>query len=156
MSQVDVLAELPARHPDRPRLLGVLGRQLAGLVERQHRTGLWRVVLDHPDAYLETSGSAMIGYGLAQAARLVSGSDARRFREAARRAWDGLATYVRRRDGTVALMGAQAPSGGGDWERHKTAAVGEQPYATGPFLMLGASFVNATTPATTPAQEERP
>jgi unsaturated rhamnogalacturonyl hydrolase len=45
-------------------------RLTEALVKRQNASGLWSTVLDHPDYYEETSGSAGIAYGLYKAARM--------------------------------------------------------------------------------------
>jgi unsaturated rhamnogalacturonyl hydrolase len=44
-------------------------RQAAGLRALQDSSGLWHTVVTRPDFYLETSGTALIGYGLAEGTR---------------------------------------------------------------------------------------
>lgn len=59
---VDTLAELPATHPDRDFLLGILEETMAALLEYQDRSGFWRQRIDDSTAPLETSGTLMFVY----------------------------------------------------------------------------------------------
>ncbi|WP_245809752.1 MULTISPECIES: glycoside hydrolase family 88/105 protein [Cohnella] len=72
---VAVSAELKTRY----------GRLMEGLVRFQREDGLWSTVMDRPDFYRETSGSAGIGYGLWKAmdAGLIEAND--RYRTSAER-----------------------------------------------------------------------
>ena len=55
---------------DRDFLYGLLGRQIAALLELQTASGAWRTLLDDPTSYEEISATAGFGYGLLKAARL--------------------------------------------------------------------------------------
>jgi unsaturated rhamnogalacturonyl hydrolase len=74
MAVVDVLEILPANHPRRGALLGVLQRLSRAVVAVQDReTGVWWQVLDaakRDKNYRESSASAMFVYALAKAVRL--------------------------------------------------------------------------------------
>lgn len=61
---VELLDQLPADHPARPEIQAILRRQAEGLLTLQDPSGLWHTVVDQPDFYLETSGTAAIGYAL--------------------------------------------------------------------------------------------
>ena len=71
MAMVDVLDDLPADHPARPKILEILNRLGAGLARWQDtKTGLWWQVVDQGNRegnYLEASGSSMFVYALAKA-----------------------------------------------------------------------------------------
>ena len=68
MALVDLLVDLPATHPQRPRMLEVLGAVAAGIAKTQDpATGLWFQVVDQgsrSDDWLESSGSGMFVYAL--------------------------------------------------------------------------------------------
>jgi len=67
MAQVELLNNLPANHPQRNQLIQLLTRQLVGMARYQDQGGLWHQVMDRPDSYLETSGTAMFVYAVARA-----------------------------------------------------------------------------------------
>lgn len=67
VSTVEVLSALPEDHPDRPRLLDILRRHIAGVKAVQPASGVWRQVLDHPELWEETSCTAMFAYSIARA-----------------------------------------------------------------------------------------
>lgn len=89
----EILSELPARHADRPAILAGYRRMMAALLANQSEDGMWRQLIDRPDAWKETSGTAMFGFAMALGARkgLLPG---RAYARAARRAWDALVAYV--------------------------------------------------------------
>lgn len=64
LGDVAVLSAMPATHPSRATLLNIMRKQAAGLAPLQNSSGLWPNIVTRPEFYLETSGSALIGYGL--------------------------------------------------------------------------------------------
>jgi rhamnogalacturonyl hydrolase YesR len=58
------LTLLPTDHPGRDELLAAHQRHLVALVKHQTADGLWRQVIDVPDAYEEFSATAMIGFAI--------------------------------------------------------------------------------------------
>ena len=67
VAQVELLKNLPATHPARKELIGYLLRQLIGISRFQDHSGLWHQIIDKPDSYLESSGTAMFIYAIAAA-----------------------------------------------------------------------------------------
>jgi len=63
------LAELPENHAGHTLALTSYRSLMAALLPLQNRDGLWRNVVDHPGAYPELSGTAMIGFALARGLR---------------------------------------------------------------------------------------
>jgi len=67
----DLLDVCPPGHPERPHLERILRAHAAGLLAARPASGLWDTVIDgRGPMYAETSGSALIAYGLAKGARL--------------------------------------------------------------------------------------
>lgn len=60
----ELLRDLPAEHPDRERILAGVMRMMATLKEVQADSGLWRQLLDKPESWPETSGSAMFTFAM--------------------------------------------------------------------------------------------
>jgi unsaturated rhamnogalacturonyl hydrolase len=107
LADVEVLKALPAAHPARAQIMEAMRRQATGLRPLQDSGGLWHTVVTRPDFYLETSGTALIGYGLLQgvhAGWLTDAGDARAAHAALGGVWKAVAA-----DGTV--NGVSAPTG---------------------------------------------
>lgn len=69
VTTVEVLSAMPESHPDRPALIDILKKHVAGVKKLQKPSGLWPQVLDHPELWDETSCSAMFAYGIARGVR---------------------------------------------------------------------------------------
>jgi hypothetical protein len=89
----EILSELPADHPAHAEIVAGFRRMMAGLLRYQAEDGMWRQLIDHPDAWKETSGTAMFGYAMAVGVRRGILADPV-YADANRRAWTALTTYV--------------------------------------------------------------
>jgi hypothetical protein len=89
----EILSELPPDHPDYPAIVAGYRRMMAALLANQAGDGMWRQLIDHPQAWKETSGTAMFGYAMAVGVRRGILTDPA-YGVAVRRAWAGLAGYV--------------------------------------------------------------
>ncbi len=83
------LSEMPRDAPDRAHVLKSYRELMAALLPLQNHDGLWRNVVDHPGAFAEYSGTAMIGFALRR------GLDrgwirGRAWRQAVERAWQAV------------------------------------------------------------------
>jgi rhamnogalacturonyl hydrolase YesR len=89
----EILSDLPKAHRDYPVIATAYRKMMAGLLRYQADDGMWRQLIDYPDAWKETSGTAMFGYAMALGVhnRLL---DSRTYGPAYRKAWTALATYV--------------------------------------------------------------
>lgn len=59
----ELLTELPVEHPRRPAVLAGYLRMMEALLATQDaESGLWRQLIDQPDSWVETSGSAMFTF----------------------------------------------------------------------------------------------
>jgi unsaturated rhamnogalacturonyl hydrolase len=64
-----ILGALPAGHPEAGAIVGALGRLAGGLGRHQRPDGQWGTVLNDPGrSYPETSGTALVAYGLGRGA----------------------------------------------------------------------------------------
>lgn len=66
----NALQDLPEDHPKRQHLMDCYLKMMAGLEPFQTPNGLWRQLIDYPDAWEETSGSAMFTYAMVTCIRL--------------------------------------------------------------------------------------
>lgn len=112
-------------------LLDTLRAQADALVPLQDASGLWHTVLDDPESYLETSGSAGFAYGLLKGVRL--GFLDRRFAPTAEKAVEAVLANVAE-DGTV--QGVSAGTGMGmNREHYRSILVAPMAYGQSLALM---------------------
>lgn len=69
MAQADLLTMLPKDHPKRAALIENFKQQVSGVCRYQGKNGLWHQLLDKPDSYEETTGTAMFVFGIARGVR---------------------------------------------------------------------------------------
>jgi unsaturated rhamnogalacturonyl hydrolase len=69
LADVELLSSMPVTHSQRAAILTLLQKQAAGLKPLQDASGRWHTVVNRPDFYLESSGSALIGYAIQRAAQ---------------------------------------------------------------------------------------
>ena len=66
----DALLALPLDHPKRQVLMESYLRLMEGLLPYQSSSGLWRQLIDYPNAWEETSGTGMFTYAMVTGIRL--------------------------------------------------------------------------------------
>ena len=60
----EMLRELPQDHPQRARILKGYLAMMSALLKYQGKDGMWRQLIDHDEAWPESSGSAMFTFAL--------------------------------------------------------------------------------------------
>ncbi len=93
MTKIELLDALPQNHPGRAEVLRMLKLHVAGLAERQDKTGFWHQLLDRNNSYLETSATAIYAYCIARAIN-KGWLDAKAYGPMVLLAWDAVATKV--------------------------------------------------------------
>jgi len=99
LSYAETLTYLPDDHPDRDAVLAIHRRHLQALRGYQHRSGMWRQVVNGPGSYPEMTVTCMVGYALARGLRrawLDAG-----YTEMLTRAWQGVAARIDDHGGLV-------------------------------------------------------
>ena len=89
----EMLRTLPADHPDRPRIMSGYKLMMAALLKYQGADGMWRQLIDHPEAWPESSSSAMFTFALITGVK-HGWLDAATYAPAARRGWSAVVGYV--------------------------------------------------------------
>ena len=118
------------------RLEKAFKKQLTSIVKLQDKkTGLWHTVLDAPKTYLETSGSAMILYGMAECRKL--NLIEMPYDCAMHKAWEGLARQVDAKGRVVGVSEATGPAGPSYYSKRK---VGTYDWGTGAWLMAACAY----------------
>jgi unsaturated rhamnogalacturonyl hydrolase len=89
----ELLRSLPADNPNRPRILDGYRLMMAALLRHQAPSGMWRQLIDDPESWPETSGTAMFAYAFITGVK-EGWLDAGTYGPAARRAWLALVPYL--------------------------------------------------------------
>ena len=89
----EMLRSLPADHPQRARILKGYKLMMASLLKYQAQDGMWRELIDHPEAWPESSSSAMFAFAMITGVK-HGWLDAATYAPAARKAWIAVAGYV--------------------------------------------------------------
>ena len=89
----ELLRDLPDNHPDRARILAGYRKMMKGLLDHQSEGGLWRQLIDKPDSWPETSGSAMFAFGMITGVK-NGWLDGPTYGPAARKAWLALVDHL--------------------------------------------------------------
>lgn len=89
----ELLRSLPKSHPRRARILEGYRRMMASLLKYQGEDGLWRQLIDHPEAWAETSGTGMFTFALVTGVK-EGWLDGKTYGPAARKGWLGLVKHL--------------------------------------------------------------
>ena len=90
----ELLRDLPARHPQRVRILAGYRKMMAALLASQGADGMWHQLLDHPvESWPETSCTGMFTFAFVTGVK-NGWLDAKSYAPAARKAWLALVGYL--------------------------------------------------------------
>ncbi len=89
----EMLRDLPADHPQRARIMRGYKTMMAALLSYQGKDGMWRQLIDHDEAWPESSGSAMFTFALITGVK-NGWLDPSIYGPAARKAWIAVTGYI--------------------------------------------------------------
>jgi len=89
----ELLRLLPKDNKDRPRILKGYETMMKSLKDYQRPSGMWNQLIDEPDCWAETSGSAMFTYALISGVK-HGWLDKQEYAPVARKAWLALVPYI--------------------------------------------------------------
>jgi unsaturated rhamnogalacturonyl hydrolase len=106
----EILKSLPQDHPRRKEIMAGYLRMMTALLKYQADNGMWRQLIDYPQAWTESSCTAMFTYAM------ITGTkngwlEEKEFRAAVQKAWDALCSHL---DGNANLTDICAGTGRGD------------------------------------------
>ncbi|MDP4208987.1 MAG: glycoside hydrolase family 88 protein [Bacteroidota bacterium] len=93
VGMAELLRSLPKNHPERAKIKEGYLKMMASLLKYQLPDGMWRQLIDDPEAWPETSGSAMFTFALITGVK-NGWLDKKTFGPAARKAWLALVSYI--------------------------------------------------------------
>jgi len=89
----ELLRSLPRDHPRRDIIMDGYKKMMAALLQYQGQDGMWRQLIDHPEAWPETSCTGMFTFALITGVK-NGWLDQETYGEAARNGWLGLIKYL--------------------------------------------------------------
>ena len=89
----ELLQSLPHNHPQRARILEGYRKMMGALLKYQGADGMWRQLIDHPEAWPETSSTGMFTFAMISGVK-NGWLNEETYGPAARKAWLALAGYV--------------------------------------------------------------
>lgn len=97
VGMADLLRDLPENHKDYARIMEGYQIMMKSLKDHQRPTGMWNQLIDEPDFWPETSGTAMFTYAFIVGVQ-EGWLDATEYAPAARKAWMAMIPYIDQRD----------------------------------------------------------
>jgi rhamnogalacturonyl hydrolase YesR len=89
----ELLSSLPANHPQRAKIMAGYQKMMAALLKVQGQDGLWKQLLDHPEAWDETSCTGMFTFAMITGVK-NGWLDKKIYGPAARKGWLGLVSKI--------------------------------------------------------------
>jgi rhamnogalacturonyl hydrolase YesR len=93
VGMAELLRSLPEDHPLRPRILEGYRKMMASLLRYQDANGMWHQLIDHPEAWPESSCTGMFTFAMITGVK-NGWLDAATYGPAARRGWLALVSYI--------------------------------------------------------------
>ncbi len=98
----EMLRSLPQDNPHRAHILESYRKMMKALLQFQAKDGTWRQLIDHEEAWPETSGSGMFTFAMISGVK-NGWLDEATYGPAARRAWIALVGYIDQNDNVTSI-----------------------------------------------------
>jgi len=89
----EILRSLPLKHPQRARILAGYRKMMESLLKYQGADGMWKQLIDHPEAWPETSCTGMFAFAMITGVKNGWLKEST-YGPAARKAWLALVGYI--------------------------------------------------------------
>ncbi len=89
----ELLRSLPESHPQHARILAGYRKMMTGLLANQMESGMWRQLIDKPESWAESSGTAMFTFSMVTGVK-NGWLDEQTYGPAARKAWLALVGFL--------------------------------------------------------------
>ncbi len=89
----EILRSLPKNHPQRARIMEGYRKMMASLLKLQDKNGMWHELLDHPEAWPESSCTAMFTFAMITGVK-NGWLDRKKYGRATRKGWLGVISYL--------------------------------------------------------------
>lgn len=93
VGMANLLRDLPAEHKHRARIMEGYKTMMASLLEHQTESGMWNQLIDEPDFWAESSGTAMFTYAFIIGVQ-QGWLETEKYAPSARKAWLEMVKYI--------------------------------------------------------------
>jgi len=139
VSILQILEGMPEDHPLYQKNLSIFKSLADALIQSQRKNGFWGTLINIPEAYDETSGTALVGYGLAKGYRL--GLLDRNAIESAKKSYEALLTKIKKTKKGYSLRGISSETNPTPMFFYLIIPkIPDKGYGVGPFLMLSSEM----------------
>lgn len=135
----EVMSELPEDHPDNARVREGYVLMMEALLNYQAEDGMWRQLIDDPDAWKETSATAMFGFAMASGVN-AGLLDEETYGPSARNAWNALQDYLTEDGRLTEVCVGTGQSDDADYYLNRPRAVGDF-HAQAPLLWFASALI---------------
>ena len=97
VGMAEILRILPENHPERKRIMTGYQKMMASLLKFQQPDGMWLQIIDDPEAWKETSSTAMFTYAMITGVK-NGWLNKKTYGTAARKGWLALISYINHDD----------------------------------------------------------
>ncbi len=97
VGMAEILRILPKDNPTRTRIMDGYQKMMAALLRFQEKDGMWRQIIDDPEAWKETSSTAMFTYAMITGVK-NGWLNHKTYGAAARKGWLALISYINSND----------------------------------------------------------
>jgi rhamnogalacturonyl hydrolase YesR len=97
VGMAEILRILPKDSPNRDRIMDGYHKMMSALLKYQEPDGMWRQIIDDPEAWKETSGTAMFTYAMITGVK-NGWLDHKTYGTAARKGWLALTNHINKDD----------------------------------------------------------
>jgi rhamnogalacturonyl hydrolase YesR len=97
VGMAELLRSIPKNNPNYERIMKGYKNMMASLLKYQADNGMWRQLIDDPEAWEETSSTAMFTFAMITGVK-NGWLDKEVYGKAARKGWLGLVTYINEND----------------------------------------------------------
>ena len=97
VGMAEILRILPKDNPNRDQIMTGYNKMMAALLRYQTPEGMWRQIIDDPEAWKETSGTAMFTYAMITGVK-NGWLDKKTYGVAARKGWLALLGFINGND----------------------------------------------------------
>jgi rhamnogalacturonyl hydrolase YesR len=97
VGMAEMLRNIPKDDPYKERIMNGYKKMMASLLKFQEKDGMWRQIIDDPEAWKETSATAMFTYAMITGVK-NGWLDKKTYGASARKGWLALITYINQDD----------------------------------------------------------
>lgn len=138
LAWVSILSGIPENHPGYEKALSAYQEFISGLRKWQTEEGGWRQVINHPDAWIETSCTGMFTYAIARGVN--EGWLDASFAKDALKGWHALGKKVKQNGEMIDTCPSTHHDQDINFYLNRPRRKND-PHAYGPFLMAGAEIL---------------